>query len=173
MNNVHYMVRAVEGSEALGIVGPDWLEAHRDLVEQAGEQYQALAWGPLLQLLAEPGAAGRPPDKAAARTRWRDVNAALALIHESQSAWTIPDVVLRANMKDAILEDVLPLYEARARRRRVFSHSAAARQAPRLRARRPGRRPVSALSLQRCDPAPARRPSWSATAARPGTRRRM
>lgn len=129
MNNVHYMVRAVEGSEALGIVGPDWLEAHRDLVEQAGEQYQALAWGPLLQLLAEPGAAGRPPDKAAARARWRDVNAALALIHESQSAWTIPDVVLRANMKDAILEDVLPLYEARPRRRRVFSQRPARRRA--------------------------------------------
>ncbi|KAK9821134.1 hypothetical protein WJX81_005577 [Elliptochloris bilobata] len=110
MNNVHYMVRAVEGSEALRIVGAPWLEAHRDLVEQAGEQYQALAWGPLQALLAEPPG-GRAMDKAGVKARWRDVNAALGVLHESQSAWTIPDAALRANMKDALLDDVLPLYE--------------------------------------------------------------
>lgn len=110
MNNVHYMVRAVEGSEALAIVGPAWLDAHRNAVEQAGERYQALAWGPLCALLAAPA---KPLDKAGAKARWRDVNAALGVLHESQSAWTIPDAALRANMKDAILDDVLPLYEVR------------------------------------------------------------
>ena len=41
MNNVHYIVKAVESSEALSVVGPDWIERHKDLIEQYGEEYQA------------------------------------------------------------------------------------------------------------------------------------
>lgn len=31
-------------------------------------------------------------------------------LHERQSQWTIPDPVLRSNMKDAIAQDFLPQY---------------------------------------------------------------
>ena len=41
MNNVHYIVKAVESSEALSVVGQDWVERHKDLIEQYGEEYQA------------------------------------------------------------------------------------------------------------------------------------
>ena len=41
MNNVHYIVKAVESSEALSVVGQDWIERHKDLIEQYGEDYQA------------------------------------------------------------------------------------------------------------------------------------
>lgn len=41
MNNVHYIVKAVESSEALSVVGQDWIERHKDLIEQYGEEYQA------------------------------------------------------------------------------------------------------------------------------------
>jgi exocyst complex protein 7 len=40
MNNVHYIVKAVESSEALSVVGQDWIERHKDLIEQYGEEYQ-------------------------------------------------------------------------------------------------------------------------------------
>ena len=30
MNNVHYMVKAVENSAALAVIGEDWVEQHRD-----------------------------------------------------------------------------------------------------------------------------------------------
>lgn len=30
MNNVHYMVKAVENSAALAVIGEDWIEQHRD-----------------------------------------------------------------------------------------------------------------------------------------------
>ena len=35
-------------------------------------------------------------------------------LQEQQSQWTIPDTVLRSNMKDAIAEDFLPSYNVRA-----------------------------------------------------------
>ena len=41
MNNVHYIVKAVESSEALSVVGQEWIERHKDLIEQYGEEYQA------------------------------------------------------------------------------------------------------------------------------------
>ena len=44
MNNVHYIVKAVESSEALSCVGQDWIERHKDLIETYGEEYQV---GPL------------------------------------------------------------------------------------------------------------------------------
>ena len=40
MNNVHYIVKAVESSEALSCVGPNWIERHKDLIESYGEEYQ-------------------------------------------------------------------------------------------------------------------------------------
>ena len=32
MNNEHFMVKTVEGSEALMLLGPDWLERQKDKV---------------------------------------------------------------------------------------------------------------------------------------------
>ena len=32
MNNAHFMVKTVEGSEALMLLGPDWLERQKDKV---------------------------------------------------------------------------------------------------------------------------------------------
>ena len=32
MNNVHYMVKAVENSTALAVIGEDWIERHKDQV---------------------------------------------------------------------------------------------------------------------------------------------
>ena len=41
------------------------------------------------------------------------INAALGELRETQSGWTIPDTALRANMKDAIIDDFLPAYQVR------------------------------------------------------------
>ena len=41
------------------------------------------------------------------------MNAALGELKEVQSGWTIPDAALRANMKDAIMDDFLPAYKVR------------------------------------------------------------
>ena len=30
MNNLHYLVKAVESSPALAVIGEDWIELHRD-----------------------------------------------------------------------------------------------------------------------------------------------
>jgi exocyst complex protein 7 len=51
MNNVHYVQWSVEGSTAEELLGRDWLERHKDLVEDWGARYQDVTWGPVLALL--------------------------------------------------------------------------------------------------------------------------
>jgi exocyst complex protein 7 len=52
MNNVHYVQWSVEGSPAaLALMGSEWLERHKDLVEEYGAKYHEGVWMPLVRLL--------------------------------------------------------------------------------------------------------------------------
>ena len=51
MNNVHYVQWSVENSGALGLLGQEWLERHKDLVEECGAKYHDLVWMPLVNML--------------------------------------------------------------------------------------------------------------------------
>lgn len=51
MNNVHYVQWSAEGGAAEALLGRDWLERHKDLVEDWGARYQDITWGPLVALL--------------------------------------------------------------------------------------------------------------------------
>ncbi|KAK9901547.1 hypothetical protein WJX75_001553 [Coccomyxa subellipsoidea] len=114
MNNVHYIVKAVESNEALSCVGQDWIERHKDLIETYGEEYQEASWGPLMSLVGH-GVNGEShawaKERSGIKERWREVNTALTELRDAQCTWTIPDPALKANMKDAVAEDFLPLYK--------------------------------------------------------------
>lgn len=110
MNNLHYTVKTVESSEVLAILGEEWLEQHTDQVEDYGEQYQREAWGSLLALLQADQEQGNR-DKVAAKETMRRLSLALAEIEDVQSLWAVPDVVLRKNLRDALIEDFLAPYE--------------------------------------------------------------
>ena len=75
---------------------------------------QEVSWGPLMALVGDGvGGEGRAwaKERAGIKERWREINAAITDLRDSQCAWTIPDAALRANMKDAIAEDFLPPYK--------------------------------------------------------------
>ncbi|KAJ9684999.1 hypothetical protein PVL29_017146 [Vitis rotundifolia] len=44
MNNIHYMVRSVRRSEAKDLLGDDWVQRHRRIVQQHANQYKRNAW---------------------------------------------------------------------------------------------------------------------------------
>ncbi|KAF8395459.1 hypothetical protein HHK36_019405 [Tetracentron sinense] len=44
MNNIHYMVRSVRRSEAKDLLGDDWVQRHRRIVQQHANQYKRIAW---------------------------------------------------------------------------------------------------------------------------------
>lgn len=51
MNNVHYVQWSVENSAALGLLGVDWLERHKDMVEDWGARYHDITWMPIINML--------------------------------------------------------------------------------------------------------------------------
>ena len=76
---------------------------------------QEISWGSLMNLVGE-GVTGEgkawAKERAGIKERWREINAAMSELRDTQCSWTIPDASLRANMKDAIAEDFVPLYKA-------------------------------------------------------------
>nr|XP_016442484.1 PREDICTED: exocyst complex component EXO70A1-like [Nicotiana tabacum] len=55
MNNIHYMVRSVRRSEAKDLLGDDWVQRHRRVVQQHANQYKRIAWAKILQCLSIQG----------------------------------------------------------------------------------------------------------------------
>lgn len=50
--------------------------------------------------------------QATVKDRFRQMGVLLGAIEDGQGGWAIPDLVLRANLRDALSEDFLPGYEA-------------------------------------------------------------
>jgi hypothetical protein len=69
MNNVHYVQWSVEGSAALGLLGVDWLERHKDVVEDWGARYHDITWMPIINMLKVCGGEGGMSNTIAALTR--------------------------------------------------------------------------------------------------------
>ncbi|THG05982.1 hypothetical protein TEA_000240 [Camellia sinensis var. sinensis] len=44
MNNIHYIVRSVRRSEAKDLLGDDWVQIHRRIVQQHANQYKRISW---------------------------------------------------------------------------------------------------------------------------------
>nr|CAB3463139.1 unnamed protein product [Digitaria exilis] len=44
MNNLHYMVMSVRRSQTKDILGDDWIQRHRKIVQQNASQYKRVAW---------------------------------------------------------------------------------------------------------------------------------
>eukprot|EP00882_Tetradesmus_deserticola_P013295 GHRQ01014102.1.p1 GENE.GHRQ01014102.1~~GHRQ01014102.1.p1 ORF type:complete len:335 (+),score=196.26 GHRQ01014102.1:1145-2149(+) len=116
MNNVHYVQWSVESSAALGLLGVEWLERHKDMVEDWGARYHDITWMPIINMLkAEP-----PSDVSRLKVMLKEMfaafNASIDRIYTHQSGWTIPDHMLRAAVKRVIKDDLLETYQAFMRR---------------------------------------------------------
>ncbi|GMP87888.1 hypothetical protein CsSME_00040075 [Camellia sinensis var. sinensis] len=49
MNNIHYIVRSVRRSEAKDLLGDDWVQIHRRIVQQHANQYKRISWSKYVQ----------------------------------------------------------------------------------------------------------------------------
>ncbi|TVU26790.1 hypothetical protein EJB05_29368 [Eragrostis curvula] len=123
MNNIHYMVRSVRRSEAKDILGDDWIQRHRRIVQQNANQYKRVAWAKILQTLSVQGA-GSTGDlsssgvsRATIKERWtlilfKSFNMQFEELHAKQSQWIVPDQELRESLRLAVAEVLLPAYRS-------------------------------------------------------------
>ncbi|KAK9818574.1 hypothetical protein WJX74_001369 [Apatococcus lobatus] len=128
MNNINYLVKAAEASELLAVLGQGWLEQRRDQVEAYGAEYQNMSWGELIKMVKADTNVDRQQitwtkEKTVIKEKFRTLNQTIQALHEVQSAWIVPDPLLRRNLKDAIAEDFLPFYLAFFNRYKVVPFS--------------------------------------------------
>lgn len=126
MNNIHYMVRSVRRSEAKDLLGDDWVQRHRRIVQQNANQYKRVAWAKILQCLSaqgltssgggnamgSDGSNSSGVSRAAVKERFKSFNAQFEELHQRQSQWTVPDPELRESLRLAVAEVLLPAYRS-------------------------------------------------------------
>uniref|UniRef100_A0A5B6ZXT9 Exocyst subunit Exo70 family protein n=1 Tax=Davidia involucrata TaxID=16924 RepID=A0A5B6ZXT9_DAVIN len=124
MNNIHYIVRSVRRSEAKDLLGDDWVQIHRRIVQQHANQYKRISWSKILQCLTVQGlssSGGSGPidsgsnsgvSRAMVKDRFKTFNIMFEELHQRQSQWTIPDNELRESLGLAVAEVLLPAYRS-------------------------------------------------------------
>lgn len=126
MNNIHYMVRSVRRSEAKDLLGDDWVQRHRRVVQQHANQYKRIAWAKILQCLSVQGLTSSGGgssvsadggnssgvSRAIVKDRLKTFNMQFEELHQRQSQWTVPDTELRESLRLAVAEVLLPAYRS-------------------------------------------------------------
>ncbi|KAJ1264832.1 hypothetical protein BS78_08G032200 [Paspalum vaginatum] len=122
MNNLHYMVMSVRRLEAKDILGGNWIEKHRKIVQQNANQYKREAWAKILQTLtvqATSGTASSPSNvsnsgvsRTMIKERFKSFNIQFEELHAKQSQWAIPDQELQDNLRLSVAEVLLPAYRS-------------------------------------------------------------
>ncbi|KAL3838158.1 hypothetical protein ACJIZ3_022749 [Penstemon smallii] len=126
MNNIHYMVRSVRRSEAKDLLGDDWVQRHRRIVQQHANQYKRIAWAKILQCLSAQGLTSSGGgssvsadggnssgvSRAIIKDRLKTFNIQFEELHQRQSQWTVPDTELRESLRLAVAEVLLPAYRS-------------------------------------------------------------
>uniref|UniRef100_A0A5B6ZVX3 Exocyst subunit Exo70 family protein n=1 Tax=Davidia involucrata TaxID=16924 RepID=A0A5B6ZVX3_DAVIN len=123
MNNIHYIVRSVRRSEAKDLLGDDWVQIHRRIVQQHANQYKRISWSKILQCLTVQGASsgGSGPidgssnsgvSRTTVKDRFKTFNIQFEELHQRQSQWTVPDSELRESLRLAVAEILLPAYRS-------------------------------------------------------------
>ncbi|GAY59840.1 hypothetical protein CUMW_197550 [Citrus unshiu] len=123
MNNIHYMVRSVRRSEAKDLLGDDWVQRHRRIVQQHANQYKRTAWAKCLSVqgltssggggsVATDGGNSSGVSRALIKDRFKLFNIQFEELHQKQSQWTVPDTELRESLRLAVAEVLLPAYRS-------------------------------------------------------------
>ncbi|XVF55845.1 hypothetical protein PTKIN_Ptkin06aG0069500 [Pterospermum kingtungense] len=123
MNNIHYIVRSVRRSEAKDLLGDDWVQIHRRIVQQHANQYKRISWAKILQCLTVQGNASSGGggllggdtgnvSRAMIKDRFKTFNVQFEDLHMRQSQWTVPDSELRESLRLAVAEVLLPAYRS-------------------------------------------------------------
>lgn len=114
MNNIHYMAEKVKNSESLRpAFGDEWIKKQNWKFQQHALNYQRTAWGPILSLLKDEGLinpGSNSISKTILKERFRSFSVAFDELYKAQTAWLIPDLQLREELRISISSRVSQAY---------------------------------------------------------------
>jgi exocyst complex component 7 len=102
-NNTSFVLTRAADADVASLLGDGWAARRRSQVDRHGASYVEACWGPVVACLELPGG----PARALAK-----FNAAFKRVHGSQVCRAVPDPALRAALRTAVWEKVVPAYAA-------------------------------------------------------------
>ncbi|KAK7282031.1 hypothetical protein RIF29_10512 [Crotalaria pallida] len=114
MNNLHYLVGKVKGSDLGKVLGDDWIRKRRGQIRQYATGYLRASWSKALSCLKDEGIGGSSNNasRMALKERFKNFNACFEEIYRVQTAWKVPDEQLREELRISISEKVIPAYRS-------------------------------------------------------------
>ncbi|GBG84970.1 hypothetical protein CBR_g39433 [Chara braunii] len=113
MNNIHYIVVSVRRSDAKELLGDDWVQRLRRIVQRHQATYQRTAWTKVLSYLSGITSESQGNvSRSMLKERFKNFNSTFELLHATQSQWIIPDGELREAVRLAIAEILVPAYRS-------------------------------------------------------------
>jgi exocyst complex protein 7 len=130
MNNIHYIVKYIGRSELKDLLGADWIERQRRIVQQHATRYRRVAWLKVLECLSTQGltsSVGSSIDvtqgsfrniknsttsRSVIKERLKCFNMRFEEICQKQMNWGVPDRDLRDSLILMIAEILLPAYRS-------------------------------------------------------------
>ncbi|XP_045793865.1 exocyst complex component EXO70E2 [Trifolium pratense] len=113
MNNLHYMAEKVKGSELRVIFGDEWIRKHNWKFQQHAMKYERASWSSILNLLKDEGIhapGSNSVSKSLLKEKLRSFYLGFEDIYRIQTAWSIPDVQLREDLRISISVKVIQAY---------------------------------------------------------------
>lgn len=113
MNNLHYMAEKVKGSELRIIFGDEWIRKHNWKFQQHAMKYERASWSSILNFLKDEGIhapGSNSVSKTLLKEKLRSFYLGFEDIYRIQTAWSIPDVQLREDLRISISVKVIQAY---------------------------------------------------------------
>jgi len=113
MNNLCYMVQKVKDSDLRAILGDDWIRAYSRKFRQHAMDYERASWNWVLSFLKDEGICyngSSSPSMTVLRERFKGFNLAFEEVYRTQTAWIVPNVELRDDLKISVSLKVLQAY---------------------------------------------------------------
>ncbi|PIA57737.1 hypothetical protein AQUCO_00600453v1 [Aquilegia coerulea] len=101
MNNIHYMVQKVKGSELRAFFGDDWIRQHNWKFQQEAMNYERSTWSSVLVLLRDDGInqGSNSATRTVLKERFKSFNVAFDEVYKNQTGWLIHDLQLREDLR--------------------------------------------------------------------------
>ncbi|CAL0314739.1 unnamed protein product [Lupinus luteus] len=102
MNNIHYMAEKVTGSELSHIFGDEWIRIRNWKFKQLAMDYERASWMPIVDLLKDEGihvSGTNSISKTLPKERLKNFYLVFEDIYRIQTAWLIPNVQLRTDLR--------------------------------------------------------------------------
>ncbi|KAG5227023.1 exocyst complex [Salix suchowensis] len=108
MNNIHYMAQKVANSNLQSIFGDGWIRRHNWKFQQHEISYERTTWSSILAILKVEGDSSS--SRALLKESFRNFYIAFEKVYRTQTAWLIPNVHLREDLRISTSLKVIQAY---------------------------------------------------------------